>query len=494
LAEPTRTSKVIALSLGQAFATFASIIAGIVAARLLNKHDYATMKQTMLAYSFAAPLLMLGLPNAIYYFMPRSESRKKGILIDNLTLLLFMGLVFSTFLLLGGTKVLALRFNNPDLSRTLEWLIPYPLFVMPASVLGAVLLTQGKTTLLAKYNAISSGLMVVAVISGAILTRSYTGPLFAQIVFPLLLLPVVLWMCFRYIPGNFTLPNRNSMVEMLKYSTPLGLSTMLGVIMLESNKIVVSVMCTPEEFANYVNGAVEIPLVGILTATISSVILVDMTNYIHAGNKEAALELFKKAAVKSATVLIPAMFFLLFTGRSFIVTLYSEKYLESVIPFYIFLFFLPVRIVFYGTALMALGKPKVILFRSIFDLLINTVLSIVLVHFVGYIGAAIATLMTLYMWTVPFNLYKISQGFSVPVQKTMPFRKLGTVVLISCLPLPLLFVQFLLPFEFYIVRLFLTAVLYFPVVLALLIRQRLIVVPLPVLKYIPNWLSKILFI
>lgn len=321
------------MSLGRTLTALASIVFGMVAARLLSKNDYATMRQTMLAYSFIAPLLMLGLPDALYYFLPRAKDRKRGVIIDNLFLIFLLAMIFSIFLAAGGDKLLAMRFHNPDLSTTLKWMIPYPLYVMPAGILGAVLLTQNKTYTLASYNVISSVLLTGLTILGVVITRSYNGPLKAQIYFPLLLLPVVLWLSFRHVPGSFSWPDRKSMVEMLKYAVPLGLAGMLGTVMLETNKIIVSAMCTPEEFANYVNGAIEIPLVAIITGSISSVIFVDMTKYIHKGDKEDALLLFRKAAIKSATILLPVMIFLLAAGKPFIVTLYSEKYLESVGPF-----------------------------------------------------------------------------------------------------------------------------------------------------------------
>ena len=461
----------------------------MVAARLLSKHDYATMRQTLLAYSFVAPLLMLGLPDALYYFLPREKKRKRGVLSENLILLLLMAMVFSIFLFAGGYKLLALRFNNPDLANTLKWMIPYPLYVMPAGVIGAVLLTQNKTFTLIKYNVISSILLTSLTIAGILITRDFTGPLMVQIYFPLLLLPVVLLLCFHHVPGKISKPDLKSMKEMVKFAVPLGLAGMLGTIMLETNKIVVSAMCTPEEFANYVNGAIEIPLISIITISISSVILIDMTRYVNEGEKAKALELFKKAAIKAAVIILPVMIFLLAVGKSFIVTLYSEKYLESIIPFYIYLFILPIRVVIYGSALMALGQSKVILFRSIFDLAVNTLLSIILVHFWGYLGAAIATILTLYFWTVPYNLYKIGKGFGVGALKTLPFKKMGFVLLISVIPVPLLMFNLLLPNNAYLYKLFLSAFIYFPITGGLLLKFNLLEIPQQYFKYLPDFIS-----
>ena len=72
---------------------------------------------------------------------------------------------------------------------------------------------------------------------------------------------------------------------------------------------------------------------------------------------------------------------------------------------------------------MALGMTRVILVRSIFDLIINCILCYVLVKMIGYLGAAIATLLTLYLWTIPFNL-KISNGFGIRWQENLPFKDL----------------------------------------------------------------------
>ncbi len=461
----------------------------MIAARVLSKHDYATMRQTMLAYSFVAPLLMLALPDALYYFLPRAGDRKRGVIIDNIFLLFVMALIFSVFLAFGGHKLLAMRFNNPDLSITLKWMIPYPLYVMPAGVIGAVLLTQNKTYLLAKYNVVSAILLTSLTITGVLLTKSYCGPLIAQIYFPLILLPVVLWLVFRYVPGKFSWPDLKSMKAMLKYAVPLGLASMIGTVMLETNKIIVSAMCTPEEFANYVNGAIEIPLIGIITGSISAVILVDMTAYIHKGDMTMALDLFRKASLKSAVILFPVMIFLLLAGKSFIVTLYSEKYLESVAPFYIYLFVLPVRIVVYGSALMALGKSRIILYRSILDLTINIVLSILLVYLWGYLGAAIATILTLYLWTVPYNLYKIGQGFNVNMFTTLPLKQLGRIFIICLvvIPLPLMY---LLYFNHpYLIQLLISAILYFTPLTFLLLRKGMLEIPEAYNRYIPRFIK-----
>ncbi|TFV97407.1 hypothetical protein E4S40_01765 [Algoriphagus kandeliae] len=483
----SRTFKVLALSFGQTLVSISSILSTMVAARVLTKLDYATFKQTFLAYNFAAPILLLGLPNAVYYFLPKEVKNKRGVLVDNLVLILISASLFSLFLFLGGDSLLARRFNNPDLEETLSWMKFYPIYVMPASVISAVLLTQNKTNLLVAYNVITSILLTFSVMGAVYITKGYELPLKIQIFLPLTFLPIGLYFCFNHTPGWFRLPDFIQMKAMVAYAVPLGLASILSMIMLETNKIIVSWMGTPEEFATYVNGAIEIPLIGIITGSIASVILVDMTKSVQEGKLEDALKLFHTAAIRSASILFPVTIFLLIAAKPFIITLFSEKYIESIVPFYIFTSLLPIRIVVYGSALMALGYSKVILIRSFFDLLINSLLSILFVSLIGFLGAAIATFITIYLWTVPFNLYKISKGFNVSIKKTLPFHDLRKIFVFSLMFSPIGLIQEFLSIrpEIMFIGLFLV---YFFSTFAILYKKSFLVLPTRVENNLPQFL------
>lgn len=488
----SRTSKVLALSLGQTLIAVSALIATMVAARVLTKVDYATFKQTLLAYNFVAPLLLLGLPNAVYYFIPREKENEKNVILEVLILILILSIFFSLFLLFGGGNLLAKRFDNPALSETLEWMVFYPIYVMPTSIVGAVLLTQNRLKTLVLYNVLTTLLLTISTISAIFITRDAKGPLLVQIFLPVIFLPLALWLIFKNLNGTFKAPNIERLIGMLKYSIPIGLAGMLGLIMLQTDKMIVALMSSPVDFANYINGAIEIPLIAVITGSISSVILVDMTTMIAKKDMASALELFKTAALRSASILFPVMIFLLAAGKPFIVTLFSEKYLESVIPFYIYLFVLPIRIVVYGSALMALGFSKVILVRSFFDLLINLCLSVILVYFFGYLGAAFATIITLYIWTVPYNLIKIGQGFGVKSIDILPLKPLLKTLLICVMCSPLALIHHLLPENNWLLKLLTAVILYFPAVMYFLNRNNLFIIPVNIMNKLPLKFSKIL--
>ncbi len=431
----SRASKVFSLSLAQGILMLVTVVSGMVFARALSVADYGTYLQTFLAYDFAVPILTLGLPSALFYFMPGAKDRQKGLVIDNLILLFIAALIFSLFLALGGAELLAKRFNNPDLSKTLRWMIFYPIYTFPVLIGSAVWVTKDKVKLNALYNVITGVILTISLITAVLITRTYEVPTLVRICLPVIFLPVALYLIFKNVPGQWYQPSISSMWTMAKFSIPLGLATVFGTVTRQMANMIVSLLTSPEEFAIFANGAKEVPLIGIVTGSIGVVIMADMAQNVKQGDLNKALELFRKASVISATILLPVMVFLMIFAESFIYILYSSKYNASVLPFRIYLFMLPIRIVYYGSAFIALGRTKAILYRSFISLLLTAIIAYLLTKWIGFIGAAIATVAVSYIWAIPYNLISLSKSFNCNSFYLIPFERIGRIILISVISL-----------------------------------------------------------
>jgi O-antigen/teichoic acid export membrane protein len=196
-------------------------------------------------------------------------------------------------------------------------------------------------------------------------------------------------------------------------------------------------MCSPEEFAVYSTGALEIPIIGMITGSIASVILPDLRRMVAAGDNAGALALFRKAAEKSAIFIIPIMMFLMVSAKPFILTLFSSKYADSVQPFRLYLLILPMRIVMFGSFLTALGLNKSILYRAAVGLTANAVMSVILVHRIGFIGAILATIISVCFVEGLWNVLVISRSVQCSWRRVLPFGVLWQLIWVSalaCLP------------------------------------------------------------
>jgi O-antigen/teichoic acid export membrane protein len=437
----SRTSKVFALSLGQGLTTVITLASSMVMARVLSQTELATYRQTMLAYSIALPLLGLGVSQGIYYFLPTEKTRARGLVVDGLVMMVTMGLLYAVFIALGGNHVLAKRFSNPAIVKTLVYLVPLPIIMLPAGLLASVMVVQDRVNKLTVYNVLTSLLMAASVIVACLLWKTPEAMILMKVGVSIVIGVYAIGMILHAVPKDDWHPRFSNMKTMVAFSIPLVLAGALGTISLQLDKIIVSSMCTPEAFAVYSTGALEIPVVGMITGSIASVILPDLRRMVAEGDKTGALALFRKAAEKSAIFIIPIMMFLMVSAEPFILTLFSSKYAGSVLPFQLYLLILPVRIVMFGSFMTALGLNKMILYRSAIGVVANLVLSILFVYWWGYIGAIIATILTLYAFACVWNFAVISRAVECRWWQILPFGQVFKLVWVSalaCVPFALL--------------------------------------------------------
>lgn len=447
-----------------------SLLTSVVFARYLTQEGLGTYRQAFLAYNFVTPLLTLALPQALYFFLPKYPDRDRSVLLTNVLMLTALGAVFSLALAFGGSQLLARRFNNPALRDVMRIFTPYPLFMFPAAALSACMVSKERVTALTTYTLLSQVSLAIATITICVLSQDPVLLLAVAVGFAFVtLIPalVLMWRTCTTGPWRFDPAMGWSMV---KYTIPLGLSGLLGTLALQMAGVIVSSLRTPGEFAIFSIGSVEIPLIVIVTGSISTVILADMARLCQGRDYATALGLFRTAAIRSSVILLPAMMFLLAAARPFIEGLYSARYEGSVIVFQLYLLLLPIRVVYYGPALMALGRTQQVLWRSIGDFALTGLLCLLFVRWFGYLGAVAALLVTIYAWSVPFNLYFISKGFGVRVKDVLPLRELVQVGVLAAIPTVLASAWRLLPGIPRLGQLLLAFVLYAPLTYFLLWR------------------------
>lgn len=429
----SRTVKTIALSAGNAMSTVVLLVTVACLSRVLSVLEYAKYRQILLVYQFFVPLVTLALPSAIFYFLPSTNKNQRGLLYENISLLVAASSIFGLVLICGGSGLLASRFDNPTIENGLNWIAVFAVLSAAASPTAACLTVKERITLLSAYNVVTRVTTGVAVVGAAVFFHSAIASIIAMVIASVFRLVFAMTVMLRVIRPDYVRMQLTRMRSMLFYAIPFGLASMLGSLTLQLDKFIVAAMCAPTEFAIYSNGAIELPVIGIVTGSIATIILADMRRAIVGGDENAARLLFRRAAVKSGCFLLPLMCVLFVVADDLIVLLFSDSYAESVLPFRLYLLFLPIRIAFFGTALMALGMSSAVFYRGIIDLLLNAALSVVFVYYWGSVGAAIATVVMLYVWHVPFNMWVTAKGFGCRLVEVYPFKQLASILVASIL-------------------------------------------------------------
>ena len=393
----------------------------------------------------ASPILGLGLFNSIYYYLPRSSNNFR-LMTKALGIVLVTSVIFGLILSFGGMSILVESFNNPELFEFLPILVPYTFFSLSTPLVNAYFIHLDRTKLLSTFNSVFSITLLIVTIVVLYIFNSLFLVLLLRVLFYALFITVMVIVGYKLInkkENNTESQSMPSVFSILKYSIPLGLASVIGIISMKLDKLIVSIYFNPDVFGIYSNGAMEIPFIGLVTGSLTMVSISELSKLCKDKNFVKAITLFKRIAIISSYFLFPSMIFFMIYAQDFILFLFGEKFRESYIPFTIYLFLLPIRIIIYGPVLIALGKPTVILIRSIVELIINVILSLILLQYLGYNGVALATVLSVLVWSVPFNLHSISMGFQERIKGLLPYTKLLKIFGASLLPaVPLIFIRY----------------------------------------------------
>lgn len=386
------------------FRFFIKSLIGIVLARLLTPAELGSYRQLFLIYSTISALLMMGIPQSILYFLPRQNPEERKAYIGRLINISFGLSVIFALLLLILRDAIATWFNNPALSYLLVIYAVYPIFMFSSSLYNYFMLGLSKAKSAAKFTLFSVGCDAVLILGVAFWTKSL----------PYITIAVVASAFLQWLYTRFALRGFPRLQKMPKgflksqfaYALPLGISSMIGMLSVQLDKLVISSYFDPAAFAVFSIGATELPFVSIFTNSVNSVLLPAMSS--QADISDMAMR-YKAAVRKNALIIFPltALFFL-FAEPIFYI-LYGSKYLSAVPYFKVYLLILPLRIATFGIIFMALGKTKQVMLNSILTLAANLVLNILLVRRIGMMGAALATVIVTWLSAGVYLLWMKTQ-------------------------------------------------------------------------------------
>ena len=424
--------------MGKTLATAARIIIAMVLSRVLvDKADYATYRQTILVFAMAMPFLAMGLSNAMYFFMPNAKSRARGILVENLIMLGLFGSVMMLFLLLGGNQLLAKLLNNPALASTLLLASPLALMRMPTFSASPTLLARERASWAAGYSTLNGLLLLIFVVVAVFWMPTPSAAVTATVLAAAVSLMVALGLMFVACDEGAIRPTWAGARSQLVYGVPLGLSLMVESVSRNIDKVMVSSFSTPEMFANYSNGAIELPLFSVLTGSMMSVLLVDYKRLLDENNPTEIIRLLHRAMLASGTFIFPAMFYLLLLAPEFMASFFGPQYRESATVFRVYLLVLPARTLVFGSVLLAAGKTRTLAVISIVTLIFNTILNYFAIQQFGPLGAAGATVATVYLVGVSIRAVISTQILRCTMADFLPWYDLGKLTIVSVAGLPL---------------------------------------------------------
>lgn len=446
---PNSTGKLLrnigVLTVGGWIVQILALVAQVVLVRRLPLDDYGTWRQLTLVQTLALNFVTFNLPNTLLYFLPRSTSdeERRAWLAHVFQVTVVLALVVCSGVWVSA-PLLARQFGNPQLSAYLPSFalntalmsiagIGFPLLVATQRVKGAFFLNAASAVL-----SLSVTVFVASVLPRvSTLVHLTVMSSFVQMILSVLLV-------FR-MAGRILLirPSKAQLRAIAVYAIPLGLTSAVGYLSWQVDQITVSSVFTPAQFAVYAAGSLEVPFVGTLVTSVTSVLVPHVAALYAKGDIDGIFGTWHEILRKTSLIVFPVFVgFMVVSGDLFTV-MYGPKYDVSSLIFRVYLLILPLRITTYGSVLQAIGRPDISLASNVFTLTLGALLNWLLVRQMGIMGPAVATVITTYTLNGTY-LTVIGRLLKTKFTNLFPWAGLASDMVLAIVPgvvaLALLFV------------------------------------------------------
>ncbi len=398
------------VGMGSLSALALSILSAAILSRYFDKHEYGTFKQITYIYNTLLIIFTAGLPAVFSYYLPRYTLAEGKEIVWKITKVLFLsGFLFSAFIYVFS-GLIAQVLKNPELTEGLKTFAPVPVLLLPTLGLEGILATYKKSIYIAIYNTISRLIMLLCIVLPIIFFGgSYINAIYGWLVASIFSFALAFF--FKMIPfkGVEVKKAALSYKEIFTYSLPLVLASFWGIAIKSANQFFISRYFGADVFAEFSNGFIELPLVGMVTSATSIVLTPVFSKMIHDKLEiDVLVNTWQTALAKSAIIIYPLVIFCIVNAETIVTILYSKSYIDSTIYFQIAMVLNFFNIIIFSPLLFAMGKTKfysnmhmvfafvnwgigyliVIIFKSpiilaIFSVAMSILMVLVVLHFVA---------------------------------------------------------------------------------------------------------------
>jgi O-antigen/teichoic acid export membrane protein len=417
------------LMVGRGAAAVLSFALPLVLTRLLNVADYGTYKAAFLVITTGYHILQAGMAQSLYFFVPRPGADRAAFLTQSFASLIGFSSLGAVAMFVARAP-LAHQFGNPAL---VECALPMALVCMTLVIstpLELHLTAVGRVGAAAVALFASEGVRVAASVVPLLLGWGLVGLLWGNAIHGLLRVlataalvrlqggPVLRWPLWR---------------EQFAHALPFGAAILVSMPQQTFHQWAVGARTTPAEFAIYMVGCFQIPIINLLYTPLSDVLQVRLAA---PGGRARAVELFHEANLRLAAVFFPLCAGLVASGTLFIPALFTHRYDESVGIFRLAVLTVPFSALPLDATLRALGQTRYI-FRNVAVKLLVTVPAVIgglkLFGMIGAIGAHAAVEATMRS----AMLLRARREMGVPLSQMLPWAPLGRLAaaaLLACAP------------------------------------------------------------
>lgn len=372
-----------------------SFVLPLMIVRYLTRDEVGHYREAFQVITNAVVILPLGFSMSAYYYLAREREKRARAILNILLFNFVVGGIACLFLYLYPSSIGGI-FKSDELTR-LAPLIGLVIWIWIFSTFLETVAVANQEARVATVFIISAQVSKTLLMGGAVLTfATVEAFLYAAIAQGI----IQSFFLFNYLrsrfPGYWRSFDAGFFWEQMRYAVPFGLAGILWIAQTDIHNYFAGNAFSSADFAIYAYGCFEVPLIAMLSESVTSVLIPRMNALHQAGDRQEMIRLTARAMQKLAFFYFPIYVFLFITAQTFIITLFTKNFEASASVFVINLTLLPFSIL--------ITDPIIRSFKELgrLFLLVRTLILVVLVAILylwldrlgmtGIIGVAVAAI------------------------------------------------------------------------------------------------------
>jgi O-antigen/teichoic acid export membrane protein len=330
------TAKVIGFAL--------SFFLPLLIVRYLTQDAVGHYREAFQVIMNAVNILPLGFSMSAYYFLARENGERRGAAILNILLFNFVVGGLACLVLYLYPQLIGDLFRSDELTRlapaigVVIWIWIFSTFLETVAIANQ---EARAATVFIILGSLSKTLLMGGAVFAFATVESFIYAAMIQGVIQTFVLLHYLRSRFQGFWRGF---DAGFFREQMVYAIPFGLTGILWIAQTDVHNYFVGYKFSSADFAIYAYGCFQVPLIAMLSESVSSVLIPRMNELQLAGDRDEMIRLTARAMQKLAFFYFPIYVFLLITSHTFIITLFTQQYAASVPVFVINLTLLPFSI------------------------------------------------------------------------------------------------------------------------------------------------------
>ena len=413
-----------ALSLGavKAFDHAMHFLLPIVLVRSLDAQTFGEYRLLWLAVGTLMVMASLNMGGGLYYFVPRSEPKKKRLYIHQTLLYFVFAGAVCTWLVSPWNPLL------PEAGRQLEaYGALVPVFVglwFVASLLDYLPTVEERIRLQA-YATVSVSLLRTAMVG---LGAWFTGSLEVILWLLLVLVLIKLAMLTGYIHRRHGLGrpwfSRKLFAGQLRHCAPFGLSGGLYALRGQADQWIAASLFALSSFAAFSIAALVGQVVHIFRHSVMEAFLPSMSRLHAAGDLNGMMEMNRRGNVIVGMLLYPLLALAFAFAGEIVTIVYTAAYLEAAPVMRVYIAGMAVMVIEMGSITLLLREGAFALRTNAVALAFSLAVSWTGALLLGLPGAALGSVLAVYLDRA-ILLRRVSQRTGIPFARIQDWRALG---------------------------------------------------------------------